>query len=362
MTHVVSLILLPMPMDAPPPMLIHHKVAWRYMASASAKRPADMAREVNDRLHEAVTSGNLNKLEGRGQILYADVLPADARRILYEVGQSGETVLLIHNWPKDEWIPWEIMHDGDEFLGVKFQIARLPVLASPIIAAVRDLGNGHVRQVHSIRSVLGKNVLDGPPAGLDAVWQSTFSGLAPQPGIELSSLPSILGAGADWPTEGEADDVQHDVVHLTCHGNVEYNGKRVWSLTLDEPSPSKHYLDRDWVNHLDLGARKPLVFSNACSSAGAGVVTEVIPTFGQEFVERGAHNFVGSFAAVTKSLALDFARQFYQRLLDNAQDLTIGEALLAAKRHYHHNPGQQDASYLFYCLYGPHDTRYRLPA
>jgi len=358
--NVISLILLPTTTDVLPPMLIHHKVAWRHMPPASAKAPGDISQAVNDRLTEAVSSGNLNKLIGRAKSLYTDIVPVDAQRILWEVGQQGDTILLIHNWPRHDWIPWEIMHDDDEFLGLKFQITRMPVLTMPISHAIRDLGNGQIHEVESIRSVLGRNVVDGQAGELTSAWQDTFAGIDAGPGVALSSEPPVLDGDPAWPTEREADDVEHDIVHITCHGNIDYNGKKVWSLTLQEPNPSRHYLDRDWVNHLDLGAQKPLVFANACGSVGAGGTTEVIPTFGQEFVEKGAHNFVGTFAPVTKDLALDFAGRFYEHLVSEDEDLTIGQALLATKLDFHQTAGQEDPSYLFYCLYGPPSARYRL--
>lgn len=356
----VSIILLrPRQPNQVPPMQIQYKGAWRYVDEASNVELETIQQEVKDAVAEvmdAVKAGHAFSwvsFKGRCKNLYDRVVPKDAQKILSEASQSGEPVLCINNEARYDWIPWEIMHDGQEYLGLKFQIARLP-LVDPKLDLHEptdfDLRNGSFHSVHSVHSVLGQEVVDDPsvPASL---WESTFQGLAPA-GV-VSCKPAVIGAGAAWPSKLDIEAIQCDILHITCH-TIEYaNNRRVWALkrtfTASE-NQKNYYIDPAWVRGLDLEGGKPLVFGNACVSIGDGAAG-LWPGLGRAFLLSGAQSFVGSFAPLTTTLALDFAHQFYKHLLQDG--LSIGKALLATKKHYHQKPNRKDACYLFYCLYGP---------
>jgi hypothetical protein len=99
------------------------------------------------------------------------------------------------------------------------------------------------------------------------------------------------------------------------------------------------------------------VFGNACASAGADLAA--LQGFGASFMVGGALNFVGTFAPITKTMAVEFAKRFYANLFgDNVRPpLPIGEALRATKASFVAQ-SCTDPSYLFYCLYGPCDSTY----
>ena len=99
------------------------------------------------------------------------------------------------------------------------------------------------------------------------------------------------------------------------------------------------------------------MFGNACASNAAGNQGGLSTGLGTSFFTQGALNFVGTFAPITKSLAIEFARQFYLRLLQD--QMPIGKALWATKKHFF-DLGGNDPSYLFYCLYGPSETCFQI--
>jgi hypothetical protein len=360
MTNEVSLILLPTgTAEVLPPMLIQHKGVWRYMSAPAAGElqlgVAQLQKMVNDRLNEAMNELPVSwkPIEGACQILYNAVVPADAQNILAEVGQGGSSVLRVHTRRHHDWIPWEIMFDGSSYLGLNFQIARLPIVDTPLA-----LSHDQVHTVRRIRNLLGQEVLDGHTPGLEEAWEVTFDGFVP-PAVEFSRLPQVNTPQAAWPTADDVGDVQqYDIIHITCHGNVKNNdGETVWALKLHGAAPTRHHINYVWMGSLNLMPTRPLVFGNACGSAEAGPQSSLSPVFGRDFFAKGAQNFIGSFGPLSKRLALDFAREFYRRLLLD-EGLPIGEALLATKQHYHAQLVRDDPCYLFYCLYGPPGTRF----
>ena len=93
--------------------------------------------------------------------LYDSIVPPDVKTILDRQlqGHTGSIppILRIHLPPKLEWIPWELMHDGAEYLGLRFQVTRLPIVST----GPDTYANGpHV--VHRVYSFLGENVFDLP--------------------------------------------------------------------------------------------------------------------------------------------------------------------------------------------------------
>jgi hypothetical protein len=68
---------------------------------------------------------------------------------------------------------------------------------------------------------------------------------------------------------------------------------------------------------------------------------------------------VGTLAPISKSVSLRFAKQFYAHLLD--EGLSIGKALWRTKLDFK-TAGELDPSWLFYCLYGPHETQFVIGA
>jgi hypothetical protein len=212
--------------------------------------------------------------------------------------------------------------------------------------------------VQRVYNLLANNFLDAPQ---QALWANTFNGILPA-GHE-TKFP---------PPNPSIDDIANarnaDILHITCHGGLRdpTNSQEVyWTLDSNHQLPI-HYefrsssFDNDFIGY----ETKPLVFGNACASTnsgGGGHKNGLIPGYGASFFAKGALNFVGTFAPITKTLAVEFARLFYQNLLGagGVAPLPIAQALWATKNHYRLTVKSPDPSYLFYCLYGPPDTIFR---
>lgn len=378
----VSLMVLPsLPLDAPPQILMESDGVWRDMSPASSARNEVSMKQVKEqidrllgRVMEEVEDGTPHSARGGGLtskfMELFEILPQNVRDILLAKSPQPLTsenvpTLLIHLHPQSEWIPWEMLHDGENYLGLRWQIARLPIVSSTVNANAQS-----PHQVQTIFSLLGRNVLEEAE---EQLWRNTFSGLPQERRVPLA-------AGGDYANvDVVADARDADILHITCHGGIKNDdGEFVWTLDHRNSATFSYHITSTVVNSLRLRAR-PLVFGNACASslatdaAGADAADNnarrrgLIPGFGTSFFAQGALNFVGTFAPVTKSVAIEFARIFYQNLLGQGAQpgSSIGRALWKTKMSFYEQdvPGQAnkpDLSYLFYGLYGVPDTIYRI--
>jgi hypothetical protein len=316
---------------------------------------------------EELVSGVSVDLRTLGGDLYEILLPEELRTELEAAASSVDDdeapVLRIHT--EVPWIPWELMHDGHSFLGLRFRIARLPIVSvAPGIEHLKR--HAQPRIVSQVCNVLGEHVLDNQ---LLAAWKETFSGVPDHDVHQRSFPPLVNGALGDYPKSSDIEGVlaETDILHLTCHGRVDDSERVYWTLN-DQHTDFWNYEIKEghvntWGREEKLAISRPLVFANACFSATVGAGASKLGLakgFGPRFLSHGATAFVAPFARVTKSLAVQFARQFYQVLLGEA--VSIGEALWQVKRAYAANPpdDQRDSSWLFYCLYGHPDTRFAL--
>jgi hypothetical protein len=319
------------------------------------------------------TLANLAKL---GKTIFQALLPRKLRARIRTTPTSSEEfpsklpILKVYTHSA-EWIPWELMHDGTDFLGLRYQIARLPILMALDTACRRKTDVVVTTATSFLAAGLLKESDEGYKEWLDK-WQDTFSFLTATGKISETRYPdNNANPKRNYPLVRDVLPViaaHEGIIHFTCHGILDGEESRNFTWTLkEEYSEDQRYIYRILatdLNWLDEGVEvpdeptRPLVFGNACGSAGQGVLGQ---DFGSQLIDSyGAAAYVGAFAKVSKSLAVDFAHRFYRNLL--CEDLTIGEALWKTKSDYKKG-GEKDPSWLFYYLWGLPDTRFRcLPA
>lgn len=282
--------------------------------------------------------------------LYRQVVPDATKRVLkdtLENAPAGSTpTLRIYSDGRFDGVPWELLHDEQDYLGLRWRISRMPIVPDPPSA-----GAG-IRTVKSIFHVLGKDVVTVPgEPGIFDQWLHTFGSLSTQNYPASEVTPS-------WPSVDVIEEAcSGDILHITCHGLPGGGG---WTLDQNGGEPS--VIGTTLVDNLALREGRPLIFANACNSTNGptGIRAGLAP----RFISRGTLNLVGTFAPVTRNKAIQFAEHFYRLLLsgDEKTAIPIAEALRLTKRHFHELPltGQYDPSYLFYSLYGPADSRFVL--
>ena len=349
---------------SPTQLLLYDDGIWRDITPpATATTPQDVA-AIKNHLSRVMTDLNANPASVNPAALgfrapfvqlYRELIPTEVDRLLVRVANAappGEPPRLKIFGRGADWIPWELLHDGTGFLGTRFVVARLPIMPHNT-----GVPGDKVRPVSSVHNLLGQQALPDP---LLAAWKSTFDAV---PAGVQRTYPDENGA--NYPTLQELDSArQADVLHVTCHGRVRDDDKSYyWTLHGGSPDRLRYHVNNGTAKNAGL-TNRPLVFGNACVPAVAGEdldLAEIVNGFGASFMIGGALNFIGTLAPITNSVAIAFARRFYEHLFgsNGTGPITVGEALLATKRSFAHE-NLHDPSYLFYCLYGPPDVTYKL--
>jgi CHAT domain-containing protein len=286
---------------------------------------------------------------------YRNLLPREVCEVLTAASRPGNPgaappLLKIYATSPFEWIPWELLHDGTTFLGLRFCVCRMP-----IVRQRTEVRGPSDRPVQSVFSLLARDILPQP---VQQAWATTFQPYARAAQWE-HRYPN--GAAVGYPTLDQLVEAKNaDVIHLTCHGGLRDGTDIYW--TLDHRNPQFYdYRITTSIAESTRWDHRPLVFGNACASnATPANDLGILHGFGASFMIAGALNFVGTFAPITRDTAVTFATRFYEQLFGTggAAGLPVADALLATKQGFF-QANHPDPSYLFYCLYGPPDTTYR---
>lgn len=351
--------------EALPQILLFEDGIWRDVSlQAIPQKLGDIQNEIEQHLSRIMRQvGGTPSVSVQAQspgfkapfrALFKTLLPPDVRDALEKAAATGgKPVLQLFIAPAVEWIPWELLHDGTDFLGIRFAVARLPIVKPQ--TSVR--GDRH-RDVPEVQSLLGDHVLDDE---LRAQWELTFEGFCAKPAWERR-FPS--NGVAQYPTLTEFEEAKRaGVLHVTCHGGLSEQGVGgfFWSLNHTHAQTFNYRITTSFAETINFATR-PLVFGNACASVNTN--PGALHGFGSSFMIGGALNFIGTMAPISKKMGVLFARQFYRELFASHPDgpVSVAEALRTTKNNFSSpQPPEEpagDPSYLFYCLYGPPDATY----
>ena len=292
------------------------------------------SREVRGTLAEKPEAA-VQDLQRIGSLIYSHLLTEPARRKL-RTADPCELYLrldeqLIH-------VPWELCHDGKEFLATKFQVGRQVITGYPIpTPRVKRTVTG------TLRVLLVVDPTDSlPEAGKEAEQLSLL--LDHVPGVEVTL---IGGRGARKVPLLSALQA-HDVVHFAGHSyydpeNPSRSGWRLAEGVLSAGELSK------------LTTPPLLVFSNSCQ---AGATSEWESGYryegqafgiGSAFLMAGVKNYIGTFWVVHDEESALFAATFYQGVVAG---LSLGEAQLKARHELIRQRGWKSLTWASYMLYG----------
>lgn len=288
--------------------------------------------------------GSRELLRPCGELLFDAVLPIPIKRALrgaitraHGVPPALAGVLdpsLLH-------LPWELMHSGQDFLGVAFALGRIISGLEPEPAVVGRRGTTN-------RAL----VLCDPRGDLIG---SYYEGL---------TLRDELSLNSGWEVDLRSSEVgladvrrllrEYDLVHFAGHaepGSETDATERGWWL-------QDGVLGPDAIGELVGGRRFPrLIFSNACRSAGGGIVAGAreggVRAMGlaRAFLEAGVEHYVGTIEDVPDEPASLFALTFYTTLMARPRP-GIGEAVRQARCALAERYGAESVYWASWVLYG----------
>ncbi|MGW3891775.1 CHAT domain-containing protein [Micromonospora chokoriensis] len=261
-------------------------------------------------------------IRSAGIQLWSELVPADVRDQFWEVGadMSAFTIATDH-----DVVPWELLYPLSAQRDEGFLVEQVPVvrrtygqhrtakvgLRSPRFVVPTRAPTGAYEEVAAIRAILG--AADSEPI------------------TRADELLTLINSGELGAT------------HFACHNTFSSDGS---FIDLDGGRFKPALLAEASIRKL-LTETGPLVFINACRSAGVAPTYTRMLGWAQQFMSSGAGAFVGTLWAVRSDSSARFATAFYQSLAGGA---TLGAAALAARVGQQDDP--LDPTWLAYTVYG----------
>ncbi len=254
----------------------------------------------------------MQNMKDVGSSAFSAYMPREAQRFLYD--HSDTPLQLTINYSH---IPWELFHDGEDFLCLRHAMARKPqTLEQPVIHPPIPGNSKHAL-------VIGNPTCDLPEAEKEAV--------------AVADLLESHGWQVDLLTKNDATltafamklkNKTYRLIHFAGHG--QYN--------IDAPNMSSlKFHDFPWLaEEFDRQLKSPaFIYLSACHTAQTFTESSLRLPRG-EFMEGiavstlkgGACGCLGPLWRVQDDLARDFAIEFYNRALTKR---TLGEAVRQAR-------------------------------
>ena len=281
-----------------------------------------------------ISKQNLEDLGGLGRLLSEQLLPPNARTRLAQ-STAPELVLTLDD--QLARVPWELLHDGREFLCLRFGVGR-------VVTSARQLAASKARDTKGPLKI----ALIADPEGTlpEALREGT------QLGTHLGDRPEYQPVVNDRKVnraEFVAQFGTSDIVHVAGHARYAAAGFALGDGTITATDLSR----------LPSNATVPrLVFFTAAEGVAPGRNPHDEKTvFGlaTAMLTTGVKHFVGSLRAAPGAAGFQFAHEFYRQL---AGGHSIGIAVREARREAARRHGKTELTWASYVLYGDPTARY----
>ncbi|QFR01154.1 CHAT domain-containing protein [Streptomyces phaeolivaceus] len=295
----------------------------------------ELVRGYRDRIDDALTGaaapgrnpgpGLLRDLERWGRLLYGQLFPpvqGNAAELVSRLRASTGPVLVRTN---RQGVPWELLHDGEDFLGLKYDLGRRMVGKRPV------LGGRSISRV-------GRALVVGDPNGDLPSARQEVTRVAEWLRGRGIACTVLVGQDAnliDVVAELASEEAPYDLFHFCGHVG---NDAGTTALLMHE----RQMLSEVALQGLSSTGAPPVTFINGCASARESEVANIC----MSFMVMGAKSVVGTRTDVADDGAWQFAAEFYDRLLAGA---SAGAAVRAARAALRARP---DAAWASFILYG----------
>jgi CHAT domain-containing protein len=290
-----------------------------------------------------VSKDIITKLKTTGQLLYDSVFSLKLKRKLASTKAEDMIINIDDNLVN---IPWELLHDGDSFLCIRFNIGR-------VVRTRQSISATSSRKVGAPMKML---ILSDPQGNLKSAYQEGYSIRDNLEKMEENVKVDIKSSSINSSYfMGEIRN--YDAVHYAGHADYDANN----------PSDSGFLLKDRKIKATDIismiGAKPlpSLVFSNACKS-GHTEAWKVKENYGTDiyglanaFLLAGVRHYIGTIWNIQDEPGLYFALDFYKELMNGAM---IGEAMRKSRLKLIKRYGEDSVIWASYMLYGDPTFRY----
>ncbi len=272
-----------------------------------------------------------SRLISLGQYLFEQVFPSELQSEFRSLIPQNSTFTLLIIADQEAWIPWELLHDGQRFLGDRFIIGRWLWELNDTRPYEFPVGAVNVAQYANVEQPqLWATLLEAPGAP------------PPQP------LPEGVlhdGTGTMWG------------LHLIRYSqSANTASRRNAPVTLNNANDAEDIEQQMLSAKLNLRRNRPLVTLSYLQTE-ARELTALEQTWASAFIRAGCSGFMGSLWAVESSLEAAFISCFYNRLWTGA---SLGEAFYTS-RQLARIAAPDSVDWLAYVLFGDPMARPYLP-
>lgn len=300
-------------------------------------------RETAETLNKAnrkgcVSRDILAKLRDIGQVFFDDLF---THGIKDKIRKSTAAYLTLNLDDTLVHIPWELLHDGKQFLCQRFSMGRL------IRTRQNLLGGGKGRKLSKPLKML---ILADPGGDLNGAYSE---GVQLRDYMDREKEAVKVSLRTDNITSDYVREKirNFDFAHYAGHADYdsENPGESGWRLT------KGRFRADEIVKMAGTRAMPSLIFSNACQSARTDM-WNISESFHDEifglanaFVLSGVKHYVGTFWEILDDPSRRFALEFYRHLLAGA---SVGEAVRQARLTLIREYGEETIVWASYLLYG----------
>ena len=288
--------------------------------------------------------GALTRLKELGQVLYDAFFSSNVKQTLH---RSRADYLKIYLDDRSVCIPWELLHDGEQFLCHRFNLGRLVKTRQNVFRVERQ---------RAWFQPLEMLVIADPQSDLRCAYEEGLT-IRDHMDLHYRFVQVSLRTGNVSPDYVRERIRSHDLVHFAGHAeyNSDFPGKSGWCLT------GTVFNTGDIVNLSGNAPMPLLIFSNACQSARnsrwnpqEGFHYEVFG-LANAFLLAGVKHYVGTYWEVLDEQSSRFALEFYKCLFSGS---TIGEAIRLSRRILIEKYGEESVVWASYVLYGDPCSNY----
>ncbi|MBU1718172.1 MAG: CHAT domain-containing protein, partial [Bacteroidetes bacterium] len=277
---------------------------------------------------DEATQSEVSKLS---QMLFDELFPPTIKELLRSYDEASLALALDENLPD---IPWELLHCGEKYLGLRLAIGRQVISRS-------RFERRRLRTVPKYKNVL---ILGDPRSDLPAAYEEA---IRIRNFLETHGQLSVTCLTSDIDKRYVRENLRDfDLVHFA--GHVKDLGTGPGMVLTDGAFTAAD------LHKMCGGAPLPsLIFTNSCGS-GRNQVSRGDDLVAA-FLKAGVRHYLGTFWDIPDEVGRCFAVTFYQSLLDGD---SVGSALLRGRRFLANTYGSGAVLWGSYVLYGDPDVRY----
>jgi CHAT domain-containing protein len=315
-----------------------HEVDWELVEQSCRELLANLQRSIRS---SSPPPEILHVLKKSGRLLFDLLIPRQGKE---KLANATTTILALHLEDSLVHVPWELLHDGRDFLCRRFAVGRITsTRQAPTARSIREFNSPFkVLIIADPRGELKGCYREGLDikAYLDA-RRKIFQ-------VDFKSYPVDIG----FVRKNLRD---YDIVHYAGHAiyDAQNRGKSGWLL-------SDGTLKAGEIAAMGgLEAMPALVFANACRSGLShewrdDENEQQVFGLANAFLLAGVQHYLGTLWDVIDKPGARFAERFYAAIAAGA---SVGSALRSA-RQGNLSQGSDGLTWANYLLYGDPDAQF----